>query len=250
MTIVQLKGFISEEIAKYHMQKLEYNVVPIGREKIEPELSNLLLFIRGNMGHLNKQNKNSFELFEKTISKLPDYAIWKTTPTPKANVMTFRFLEVKYRTHISKLKKHATDDKYYLNITKQDDEQELSIHKYIENLSNLFGISTNNTNKSINDIEFYIYLITIIDGKNTPLIGKITTSEYSDYFTYLFTPEQLAKTPSLKALWGNDYDKIASFFMNDGKLDSMLSDSFLIPLIGKSNDEISQIVFEKLNTNY
>lgn len=35
MNIPELRSYITEEIAKYHMQKLRYKVVPIGREKIE-----------------------------------------------------------------------------------------------------------------------------------------------------------------------------------------------------------------------
>ena len=112
---------MSEEIAKYHMQKLEYNVVPIGREKLEPELSDLLLFIRGNLDFVNEKNNNSFQVFEKTISKLPDYAVWKTTPNDGKNRMTFRFLEVKYRSAVPKLKLHTSGEKYSLNITQADD---------------------------------------------------------------------------------------------------------------------------------
>lgn len=248
MTINQLKGFVAEEIARYHMEKLEYNVVPIGREKIEPELSDLLLFIRGNMKHLNKQSANSFNLFENTISKLPDYAIWKISPSAGENMMTFRFVEVKYRSKVEKLKKHKTKDFYYLNIKIQDDENELLVHKYIENLQNLYGLTINDTKENkINNIEFYIYLVTIIDGKHTPLIGKVVTSEYSDFYTYLYTPEQLAKETNIKKLWGNDYDTIANFFMNNNRLEYIFNEEFLIPLIDKSNDEVSKKVFEKLD---
>ncbi len=248
MNLSQLKGYISEEIAKYHMQKLEYTVVPIGREKIDPDLSDLLLFIRGNMGYFNTEAKNSFQLFERTISKLPDFALWKiTTSSEKANVMSFKFLEVKYRTNVLKLTKHASEDKYSLNIQKSNDNNELLVHKYIENLSSLFRVSTDNQKNSINDIEFYIYLITLIEGRHTPLIGKIIPSTYSDYFTYLYTPEQFAKNADLKLNWGNDYDVIANFFMQENKLDTIFSNNFLIPLLGKTNHQIAHAVFEFLN---
>ena len=246
MTLNHLKGFVAEEIAKYHMLKLQYKVVPIGREKIEPELSDLLLFIRGNMAHLNQQSANSFKLFENTISKLPDYAIWKISPKAGENMMTFRFLEVKYRTNIAKIKKHTTEDKYSLNIKIQDDENELLVHKYINNLQNLYGISTDGKDNKINNIEFYIYIITIIDGKHTPLIGKVVSSNYSDFYTYLYTPEQLQKENNLIKLWGSDYNTISQFFMADDNLEYMFSDKFLIPLIGKPNEVISQIVLNRL----
>ena len=246
MNINQLKGFIAEEIARYHMEKLEYKVVPIGREKIEPELSDLLLFIRGNMAHLNQQSANSFKVFENTISKLPDYAIWKISPNAYENMMTFRFLEVKYRTKVTKIKKHETEDKYSLNIKKSDDENELLVHKYIKNLQNLYGISTDGKDSSINNIEFYIYLITIIDGKHTPLIGKVVTSQYSDYYTYLYTPKQLAKNIQLNKLWGEDYERISKYFSKDNNIEYIFSDDFLIPLIGKSNDEISKLVLNQI----
>lgn len=187
MNIHQLKGFIAEEIAKYHMLKLEYEVVPIGREKIEPELSNLLLYLRGNMGHVNSLSQNSFNLFENTISKLPDFAVWKVDTSNAANKMTFRFLEVKYRSVVKKLKKHKSEDKYSLNISIKDDGNELLIHKYIKNLTNLYGIASQDSDTNINNIEFYIYLITILDNKYVPMIGKVQTSGYSDYFTYLYT---------------------------------------------------------------
>jgi hypothetical protein len=246
MTIDQLKGFVAEEISKYHMEKLEYKVVPIGREKIEPELSDLLLFIRGNMGHLNKQSAESFKIFENTISKLPDYAIWKISPENRENMMTFRFMEVKYRTSITNLKKHKTKNVYYVNIKKEDDFNQLQVHKYINNLQNLYGISSNDTdNNKIDNIEFYLYIITIIDGKHVPLIGKVklsNLSNYSDFYTYLYTPEQLQSEINIMKLWGIDYNTIAQYFMNNNKIDYMFSNEFLIPLIGKSNNAISTII--------
>jgi len=133
-----MKGFVAEEIARYHMQKIEYKVVPIGREKIEPELSDLLLYIRGSMSHLSKESNESFSIFESVISKLPDYAVWKNTTSSGKNIMTFRFLEVKYRDSIAKLKHHATENKYSLNIEAKNDYNELGVHKYIKNLKNLF----------------------------------------------------------------------------------------------------------------
>ena len=245
MTINHLKGFVAEEIARYHMLKLQYKVVPIGREKIEPELSDLLLFIRGNMAHLNKQSANTFNLFEHTISKLPDYAIWKISPKAGENMMTFRFLEVKYRSKINNLKKHTTKDKYSLNIKIEDDHTELQLFKYIDTLQKLYGLTSDK--QKIDDIEFYIYLITIIDGKHTPLIGKIKSSGYSDFYTYLYTPEQLKKETNLQNLWGNDYETISTFFMDDNNLEYMFSDKFLIPLIGMTNDEVSRIIFERID---
>ncbi len=239
MNIPQLKGFIAEEIAKYHFHKLQYNVVPIGREKIEPELSDLLLFIRGNMAHLNNQSANSFKLFENTISKLPDYAIWKIAPQNQENMMTFRFVEVKYRTNVINLKHHKTKDIYYLNITEKDDQNELLVHKYINNLQNLYGISNTNVKENkIDNIDFYIYLITIIDGKHTPLIGKVLSSSYSDFYVYLYTPEQLKKATNLLNLWGKDYQTVSKYFMKNDKLEQIFSDEFLVPLIGKSDSEI------------
>lgn len=187
-------------------------------------------------------------LFENTISKLPDYAIWKILPKSGENMMTFRFLEVKYRTNVTNLKHHKTEDKYSLNIKIDNDQNELLVHKYIQNLQNLYGISIdNNENNQIDNIEFYIYLITIIDGKHTPLIGKVKSSGYSDYYTYLYTPLQLAKETKLKALWGNDYDTISNYFMSNSNLDEMFSDSFLVPLIDKTDDEISKRVFDRLD---
>ena len=247
MTINQLKGFISEEIARFHMEKLQYNVVPIGREKLEPELSDLLLFIRGNFGHINQQSAETFKVFENTISKLPDYAIWKLSPKAGENMMTFRFLEVKYRTNVKNLKKHSTQDKYSLNIKIKDDENELLVYKYINTLQNLYGISSNIKNNKIDNIEFYIYLITIINGKHTPLIGKVVSSTYSDFYTYLYTPTQLKKDKTLEKLWGSDYYIIADFFTKNDNLEYMFSEEFLIPLIGKSNEEIANIVFKRLN---
>jgi len=247
MNINQLKGFIAEEIARYHMLKLEYKVVPIGREKIEPELSDLLLFTRGNMAHLNNANANSFKLFESTVSKLPDYAIWKMTPRSGSNTMAFRFLEVKYRTEVVNLILHTSGTKYSLNIKIENDQNELSVHKYIKNLQNLYTISAEQKEHKIDDIEFYIYLITIIDGKHTPLIGKILSSAYSDFYTYLYTPNQLSKATDLINVWGKDYKIITDYLMNMQMLDKMFKNDFLIPLITKSNDEISNIVFKTLN---
>jgi len=245
MNIAQLKGFIAEEIAKYHFNKLEYNVVPIGREKIEPELSDILLFIRGNMAHLNSQSANSFKLFENTISKLPDYAIWKISPQNHENMMTFRFVEVKYRTNVINLKHHKSEDKYSLNITAKDDKNGLLVHKYINNLQNLYGISNSDIKENkIDHIDFYIYLITIIDGKHVPLIGKVMSSSYSDYYIYLYTPKQLQKATNLVNMWGKDYEKVSNFFMKYDKLEQIFSDDFLVPLIGKHDDEIVKYIVE------
>ncbi len=109
MNINHLKGFVAEEIARYHMGKMSYKVVSIGREKIEPVLSDLLLSIRSSMGHLSDKSKETFGVFESTISKLPDYAIWKNSTVSGKNIMTFRFLEVKYRTNVVNLKPHDTN---------------------------------------------------------------------------------------------------------------------------------------------
>lgn len=244
MNIPELRGYITEEIAKYHMQKLRYKVVPIGREKIEQELSDLLLFIRNSMNHINKTSQDTFNLFENTISKLPDYAIWKV----EKNSMTFRFLEVKFRNTIDKLKMHDKENKYSLNIKISDDQNELNIFKYIKNLQNLYGISNdNNKSSKIDNIEFYIYVITKIDDKYVPLIGKIQSSTYSDFFTYLYTPEQLNDHKNLKALWGEEYDIVSNFFMKNNKLEHIFSEDFLVPLLDKNTDEISSIVYNTLD---
>jgi hypothetical protein len=94
------------------------------------------------------------------------------------------------------------------------------------------------------------FSLTLFDGKYTPLIGKVFSSDYSDYYIYFYTPTQLAKEQSLLNLWGDNYESISKFFMKDEKLTKIFDESFLIPLIGKSDREISQTVFEYLDDDY
>jgi len=67
-------------------------------------------------------------------------------------------------------------------------------------------------------------------------------------YQFIITPSQLKNDKTIIKLWGKEYDTIANFFMDENKLDFMFSDKFLIPLIGKSNDEISKIIFNNLDS--
>ena len=246
MKLEQLKGFVAEEVAKYHLEKLSYKVVPIGREKIEPDLSDLLLFIRNTLNHSSPRSEKSFNLFENTISKLPDYLVWKLSPKKSENVLTFRFVEVKYRS--SKDVLTPNDGKYHINFEKSSDHENMQVVKYINNLVNLYTVSTAEKEPcSIDDLEFYIYLVAIIDSKHTPLLGKVATSKYSDFYAYFYTPEQITKVPEIANTWSKDYKAIADFIMKDGKLDKLFGNDFLISVLDKPKPEITKRVYEILD---
>jgi len=63
----------------------------------------------------------------------------------------------------------------------------------------------------------------------------------------LYTPEQLASNENLKNIWSNDYTRISDFFMRNGNLDKFFTQDFLIPLLGKTNEEISSIILQSLD---
>ncbi len=72
-----LKGYIAELICEYHFNKLNYNVIPLGNEKISGLLPSIKTLFNEGIVEEGTYDSNTFSVLQNLTQYLPDFAIWK-----------------------------------------------------------------------------------------------------------------------------------------------------------------------------
>lgn len=127
-----LKGFIAELICEYHFSKLNYNIIPLGNEKISgllPSIS-ILFSVNDTIVKDGTYDNNIFSILQKLIQNFPDFVIWKlaynqdilSSNTPSKNILKITFVEVKYRKNINSKQ---------INIENSKGKDPLCLYKYL-----------------------------------------------------------------------------------------------------------------------
>lgn len=180
-----LKGKIAEEIAKYHFEQMNFKVVRTGKEMLFKDLIEL-------EGNKDFDKNLVFNIYNKILSKLPDFIIYKNEDSKKI----MAFVEVKYRKHLN-LEPFKRENGYeyalhiYSNAKNNEIVENLEILKYINNLKHLHTIA-NNTKYLV---DFYVYLI----ANNNIYFGRVYENNdenkkgVGDYTLKLLTPEGVEK---------------------------------------------------------
>jgi len=228
-----IKGFIAEEIAKWHFEKMGFTVTRLGREHIDFDYTQTASYLRGKKtaieGQTKKQDK-TLDLYESTICKLPDFKIWKIVEGEK---FFFRFIEVKERAEIQ----GASEFEYDFTV------DELQISKYAENLLNLAGSKITD----LKEIELFIYLICLSDQKKAPNIfmGKVK-GQSENFKIKFFDPAKVNNIfgdnakDAFKGLWGG-YGPPAMAILE--KINCIFRDDiFPLNCLGKDPETISRKV--------
>jgi hypothetical protein len=178
---------------------------------------------------------------------LPDFAVWKlahnqdfhSKRVSTKNILKISFIEVKYR-------KEIKSTSFEIGTSKSEDS--LSLYKYIS----FIEARAKERNISINLIDFYVYLITFDkrENKHKILFGKVfeKPNTAKTYIVKLYDKmsEEFNKKTGKK--W-DDYNNLLDFLTlnNSAKIDFLFNEHFILSLKNKSELEVKQIVFEKLN---
>jgi len=206
-----VKGFIAEEICKFHLKRAGFNIINSGKEWFDKDLADKLITQK------NDNNNFTLRIFNDIIAKLPDFMIWKDDEKK----IDYKFVEVKYRAMLDSkyfedtiIKDGSPCIKYRCK-NKKDDP--LQVYKYMENLESIMYLVDSKLN-NIKDIEFYIYLVTRKDlnGKTNILFGKVFGNKKTGYTVYFYTPDIVAK--KFSATW-NNYLKVSQYLIGENKID-------------------------------
>ncbi|WP_018675569.1 hypothetical protein [Riemerella columbina] len=244
-----LKGFIAELICEYHFSKLNYNVIPLGNEKISGLLPSIstLFSVDDAIVKDGTYDSNTFSILQNLTQHLPDFVIWKlayiqnfnSNRIPNKNILKISFVEVKYRRSIK-----SRD----LNIENSEGNDPLSLYKYL----NFIEEKAKENNLDINLIDFYVYLITY-DNRNKKhiiLFGKVLKNPEKEGSYKLNLYDKVRDNFNRKT--GNkwdDYNRLLDFlqFEDSKKLNYLFNQNFIISIKNKSESEIRRLVFDKLN---
>lgn len=239
-----LKGFLAELICEYHFKKLNYNVIPLGNEKVSgllPTIDNVLK--NTEIVKEGTYDKNTFDTLKNLTQFLPDFALWKLTNNylssdkiAKQNILKVSYVEVKYRYSI--------------------DSSTFAIKENIDPL-NLWNYVTFMENKakeqdaSINEIDFYVYLITFDKESNHHKIkfGKIlNTHKRDEYILTVYDGVNEKFNQQTGCKW-NDFNKILDFLLiqNAVKIDRLFDDNYILSQKNEDEFNIRESVFSKLN---
>ncbi len=210
---MHVKGFIAEEICKFHLKRAGFNLINSGKEWLDKDLADKLI--------TKQPSKDEFTLkiFNDIIAKLPDFMIWKDNEEK----IDYSFVEVKYRKKLDKnfFKQTSKRDgtPYISYKCKNKNNDPLNVYKYMENLENIMHLVDDKLN-SLGDIDFYIYLVTREDltGKTNILFGKVFGDKTKGYKVYFYTPDIVGKYFS--KTWENYLD-VSNYLINNNKIDSL-----------------------------
>lgn len=210
-----IKGFIAEEICKFHLNRAGFNIINSGKEWFDKDLADKLTQQKPANGN------HTLNIFNNIIAKLPDFMIWRNSDKQKD--IEYKFVEVKYRKTLdAKVFISSTDRSGYpyLKYTCKDATNDsLQVFKYMQNLENLMSLE----NSSLDDlakIEFYIYLITSDDLNNNTniLFGKVFGSKAKGYSIYFYAPNEVSV--KFGNVWTN-YLNVADYLLEHKKIDSL-----------------------------
>ncbi|MFA9374997.1 MAG: hypothetical protein ACERKK_12665 [Poseidonibacter sp.] len=230
-----LKGFIAEEICKFHLRKAGYNIIDSGKEYYDQELADKLI-------KYPKEDNHTLNIFNNIIAKLPDMMVWKDGEDD----IDYRYVEVKYRNKLSK--KYFTKEvngnnslpylSYKIN---QNDAYELGLYKYMTNLENLMKIQ-NPKLTDLRQIQFYVYLVTYedFDGKPNIYLGKVFGSKDTYYKVYFYESKEVHTYQE----WAN-YKTIANYLLKNDVIRKIYDKEILFTNENNSNikDIIQSIIF-------
>ena len=209
-----IKGFIAEEICKFHLKRSGFNIINSGKEWFDKDLANKLTQQKPDNGN------HTLNIFNNIIAKLPDFMIWRDLDNEKD--IEYKFVEVKYR--------KTLDPKVFVPSTvkgnpcliytcKDSKNDSLQVYKYMQNLENLMSLE----NKALDDlsnIEFYIYLVTNNDLNNHTNIffGKVFGSEKKGYSVYFYAPNEVSV--KFGYIWTN-YMDVAKYLLENKKIENL-----------------------------
>jgi hypothetical protein len=242
-----LKGYIAELICEYHFNKLNYNVIPLGNEKISGLLPSIKTLFNEGIVEDGTYDSNTFSVLQDLTQHLPDFAIWKLAHNQDfhskristKNILKISFVEVKYR-------KEIKSNIYEIGPSKKEDE--LSLYKYLSFIKK--KAAERNLNISI--LDFYVYLITFdkVNNQHKILFGKVFENQNSENSYKLVLYDKMNEDFNKKT--GNkwdDYNNLLEFLMLDSsiKIDYLFNKHFILSLKNKSEFEVKKVVFEKLD---
>ena len=224
-TIEGIKGYVTEIIAKLHLESSGFNVIHTGKEHYSQLLADFSVF-KDAAKPSNTNDDATFSIYNNILGKIPDLMLFKAYIKENEIKYTIRFVEVKFRRDLPNSIKQLEEPGRYRYDTNSDD---LAIKKYVDNISTL-----NNGNDAGN-INFFIYLIFFDATKKeyTALIGKAG----KNIIFYEINNENSKKLTDYG--WGD----ITLFCQYVKKVTHFLSDDFITSnLLLRSRDDIQCLV--------
>jgi len=238
-----LKGFIAELVSEFHFSKINYNIIPLGNEKISGLLPSISTLFKGEIVENGTYDSNTFNILRSITQDLPDFVIWKLAPSSQScekqisvrNILKISFVEVKYRQSINGRE---------LRITKNNDE--LKLFRYITYIRKNSQLR-NNVNSGMDKIDFYVYLLTCENKKHKILFGKVFESSADEFRLTLY--DTVNKDFNVKT--GNKWDEfneVSNFICLDSsrKLNELFDKNFIYSLKNKDEASVRSVIFERL----
>lgn len=246
-----LKGFIAELICEYHFSKLSYNIIPLGNEKISGLLPSINTLFKEGIVENGTYDANTFNILQNITQHLPDFVIWKLAPNQDfhnknisaQNLLKIAFIEVKYRKKI---------DSEVFEIGKNRENDPLQLYKYLSYVEKQIGLLRDSDKiDSIDKVDFYVYLLTYDEPNKIHkiLFGKVFKNPNKDtYRLHLYDKVNDEFNKKTGNKW-NEYNSLKDFILlnNGKKLRYLFNDNFIYSLKNKSEQEVRQKVFEKLD---
>jgi len=196
-----IKGFIAEEICKFHLQRAGFNIINSGKEWFDKDLADRLT------QQAPKKKNATLNIFNNIIAKLPDFMIWRESDG--SDEIEYKFVEVKYRANIdSKIfvpTVTQSGDKYLKYTCNDPKKDPLKVYKYMYNLERLMHLEYGE-HSDLSKIEFYIYLVTSsdTDAKTNIYFGKVYGSASKGYKIYFYAPQEVSS--KFGQVWTNYLD--------------------------------------------
>ena len=216
-----IKGFIAENLCRFHLQRAGFNIINSGKEWFDKELANKLT------QQTPAVENTTLQVFNNIIARLPDFMIWKESKK-KADI-DYKFVEVKYREKLdSKVFVASKDSKgyFYLKYKCKDAENDsLQVYKYMYNLERLMLLQ-NGALSNLRDIEFYIYLVTRCDlqGNTNIYYGKVYGNSTAGYSIYFYAPKEVSQ--KFGNVWKN-YIEVAEYLLENKKIETLYDKEML-----------------------
>jgi hypothetical protein len=224
---------------------MNYNIIPLGNEKISGLLPSITALFKDGIVEDGTYDSNTFNILSSITRDLPDFVIWKLAPPNQSfyekqisirNILKISFVEVKYRQSIKNRE---------LLITKSEDD--LKLFRYITYIKKISQLS-DNTDGSIDKIDFYVYLLTCEKDKHKILFGKVFDSNNGEFRLNLY--DTVNKDFNIKT--GNKWDEfneVSNFICLDSsrKLNELFDKDFIYSLKNKDEASVRTVIFDRLD---
>ncbi|HCX99196.1 MAG TPA: hypothetical protein DG754_03570 [Bacteroidales bacterium] len=77
---INLKGFIAELVSEFHFSKMNYNIIPLGNEKISGLLPSITALFKEGIVEDDTYDSNTFNILKAITKDLPplphDSVVW------------------------------------------------------------------------------------------------------------------------------------------------------------------------------